>query len=425
MRITILTIGSRGDIEPLIELGRRLAENGHSVRVATHENFEELVTEGGLEFFRVARSSKEMHDTEAGRGLEKAGANPFVFIKQYFALWKDDLDKLLQNAWSACQDAELVMASHIIMDGGFDIAEKLKIPFVFCGFYPCCPTTTFPTTVFPQTLPNWKVINRLSYEIVGILFWVRMRKPLNKWRTETLKLKPLMKPGVATPAWNRVLSLYGYSPKLLPKPADWPENCKVTGYWCSKSESQYAPSQDLLDFLNSGETPICVGFGSMVGDNIEQTTEIVKSAVKKAGQRAVIISGWGGIADLDLPDNLYFIRAIPHAWLFPRVSLVVHHGGAGTAGAVLRAGIPSVVVPYSGDQFFWGQRIFELGLGSKPLPRRTLCAEDLASAILSVLEDNKMREAAKNVGAEVQAEDGLGNAVTELDNWLSRWPNIK
>jgi sterol 3beta-glucosyltransferase len=205
--------------------------------------------------------------------------------------------------------------------------------------------------------------------------------------------------------------LYGYSPSVIPRPSDWDDDTHVTGYWFLDSEDKWNPPTALLDFLESGPAPVYIGFGSMSNRNPEETAGLVVNALKQIDQRAILLSGWSGLHKNDLPESIFMIDSIPHSWLFPRVAAVVHHGGAGTTAAGLRAGVPSVVVPFFGDQPFWGARVAELGVGPKPAPRKSLTAERLAQAIQTAVTDVAIRENAANLGSKIQAEDGVARAV--------------
>jgi UDP:flavonoid glycosyltransferase YjiC (YdhE family) len=205
--------------------------------------------------------------------------------------------------------------------------------------------------------------------------------------------------------------LYGYSPSVIPKPSDWDEDTHVTGYWFLDPADDWTPPAALMEFLQAGPPPIYVGFGSMSSRKPEQTADLILEALAQAKQRGIILPGWGGLRKANLPDTVFMVDSIPFAWLFLRVAAVVHHGGAGTTAAGLRAGVPSIVIPFFGDQFFWGQRVAELGVGPEPIPRKKLTVERLAQAIQEALTDQTMRQRAANLGSKIEAEDGIARAV--------------
>jgi UDP:flavonoid glycosyltransferase YjiC (YdhE family) len=205
--------------------------------------------------------------------------------------------------------------------------------------------------------------------------------------------------------------LYGFSPSVIPAPSDWSADNHVTGFWLLDSAEHWTPPSDLVDFLEAGPAPVYIGFGSMSTRKPEETADLVLQALSRTHQRAILFSGWGGLSKDYVPDSVFMVDSIPHAWLFPRVAAVVHHGGAGTTAAGLRAGVPAVVIPFFGDQPFWGQRVAELGVGPAPIPRQKLTVDRLAEAIQQAVTDKEMHQRAAYLGAKIQAEDGIACAV--------------
>lgn len=216
---------------------------------------------------------------------------------------------------------------------------------------------------------------------------------------------------------NKTPSLLLVSPQVIPRPSDWQPHYHITGYLFDE-DIQWQPPSDLLHFLADGEKPIYIGFGSMRDRKPEATTRLVLEAVKRTGNRAVLLSGWAGIGVDSMPDNVFLLDYAPHTWLFPRMAAVVHHGGAGTTAAGLRAGIPSVIVPMIADQPFWGRRIYELGAGTTPIPHNKLTVEKLAEAIRSATHNSLMRQRAAELGAKIASEDGLKNALETFERLL-------
>jgi UDP:flavonoid glycosyltransferase YjiC (YdhE family) len=198
---------------------------------------------------------------------------------------------------------------------------------------------------------------------------------------------------------------------VIPKPADWDGQMHVTGYWFLDPVDDWNPPADLLEFLQAGSPPVFIGFGSMSTRNPEETTHLILQALACTQQRAIMLSGWGGLHKANLPDTVYMLDSIPFSWLFPRVAVVVHHGGAGTTSAGLRAGVPSIIVPFFADQPYWGQRVADLRVGPAPIPRKKLTAERLAQAIQTAVTDQAMRQRAADLGVKIRAEDGIARAV--------------
>jgi sterol 3beta-glucosyltransferase len=198
---------------------------------------------------------------------------------------------------------------------------------------------------------------------------------------------------------------------VVPPPPDWPAWLHVTGYWFLDAEPGWQPPAALVDFLQSGPPPVYIGFGSMAGRDPEQRAEIALKALERSGRRGILLEGWGGLQPGDLPDSVLAVDAVPHDWLFPQMAAVVHHGGAGTTAAGLRAGTPTVVVPFFGDQPFWGRRVAELGAGPAAIPQKQLTVERLAAAIRAATSDESMRTHAHQLSQRIRNEDGIAHAV--------------
>jgi sterol 3beta-glucosyltransferase len=185
----------------------------------------------------------------------------------------------------------------------------------------------------------------------------------------------------------------------------------VTGYWFLDRKTDWQPPAELVRFLEAGTPPVYVGFGSMSGTKAQERAKIVLEALDQTGQRGLLASGWGGLQAADLPDSVFMLEQVPHDWLFPQVSAVVHHGGAGTTAAGLRAGKPTLIVPFIADQPFWGKVVDEAGLGPQPIPQKKLTATTLSAAIRQMVSEDDMRRRAEAVGEKIRAEDGIGSAV--------------
>jgi UDP:flavonoid glycosyltransferase YjiC (YdhE family) len=214
--------------------------------------------------------------------------------------------------------------------------------------------------------------------------------------------------------------LYGYSPSVLPPPDDWGDSVHVTGYWFLDAKEEWTPPPALVEFLEAGPPPVYVGFGSMSQRKPQETAALILQALAQANQRGILLSGWSGMREIAAPDTVYVIHSVPHSWLFPRVAAVVHHGGAGTTAAGLRAGGPSIVIPFFGDQPFWGQRVAQLGVGPRPIPRKKLTAERLTQAIHQAVSDQEMRQRAAVLGQRIREEDGIARAVAVVQQIAQR-----
>jgi UDP:flavonoid glycosyltransferase YjiC (YdhE family) len=264
------------------------------------------------------------------------------------------------------------------------------------------------------------MLNRASYIPVRQMLWqsgraidVAVRKQL-KMRSGSL-FGPYHEL-----AHKQTPVIYGYSNFVIPRPADWDANTYVAGYWFLDEPADWMPPADLVDFLQAGPAPVYIGFGSMGDRDPEQTTRIVLDAVARTGQRAVLASGWGGMRQTEMPSTVHMLKSVPHSWLFPQMAAVVHHGGAGTTAAGVRAGVPSIITPFFGDQPFWGKRIADLGIGPAPIAKKALTAERLAQAITQAVSDTAMRQRAAELGVKVRAEDGANQAAKLISQLADR-----
>ena len=408
MRILIIAPGSQGDVQPYVALGRGLKNAGHVIRFVTHRNFEKLVTSHGLEFWSVDSNVQGIVENNDMRDRIEKGN--FLFLMVQMA--KEAQHEAIQFAeigLVAGQGMELIMAGMGGVFIGIAIAEKLGLPLLQAYVVPFTPTMHFPSVLTPK-IPT--TFNLLSHQLARQMLWMGFRSADTLARRKALRLPAAPLSG---PYRSKTLSgmpiLYGFSPSIIPPPSDWGRDVHVTGYWFSRETDDWIPPSGLLDFLQSGTPPIYVGFGSMSNRNPEETTDLVIQALKQTSQRAVLLSGWSGLIKSQLPESVYMIDSIPHSWLFPRVVAVIHHGGASTTAAGLRAGVPSVTIPFFGDQPFWGQRMAELGVGTNPIPRTKLTATRLASAIQQAVTDKRMQARATSLGARIQTEDGIARAA--------------
>ncbi|MFB2892206.1 glycosyltransferase [Aerosakkonemataceae cyanobacterium BLCC-F50] len=417
MNIAIIAMGSRGDVQPYVALGKGLKEAGHLVRLVTYQDFEMLVNSSGLEFSPVKGNVQEIAESEEMRELLEKGN--FLAINSYTA--KEAARIAVDSAeggLAACQGMDLLIAGAGGLFLAIAIAEKLALPLIRAFVFPFTPTKAFPGIVFPQSLSRFGgYVNWFSHHLVQQLLWQGFRTADKLARQKVLGLPPASFWGpYNSPSLRNLPILYGFSPSAIAKPSDWGNNIHVTGYWFLDSPSDWTPPSSLVEFLHSGSPPVYIGFGSMSNRKPEETTDLILEALARTQQRAILLSGWDGLGKENLPDTVYLVDSIPHSWLFPRVAAVVHHGGAGTTAANIRAGVPSIVIPFFADQPFWGRRVAELGVGTEPIPRKELTVERLTQAIQQAVTDEKMRERAANLGAKIQAENGVANAVAIVEN---------
>lgn len=412
MKILIIAPGSRGDVQPYIALGKGLKDAGHAIRFVSHQNYEKLVTAYGLEFWSVDGDVQSIAERDDMRKRIEKG-NFLALMSQMAKEAKRGAIRFAEGGLAASQGMDLVLAG---MGGSFigaAIAEKLNLPLLQAYVVPFTPTRDFSSVLTPK-LPT--LLNRLSHNLTRQLMWQGFRS------ADTLARKKLLRIPAApfagpynSPVTRGMPVLYGFSPSVITPPSDWDGNTHVTGYWFADEADGWEPPSALLDFLQAGDPPVYIGFGSMSARRPEETANLILRALKQTRQRAILLSGWGGIHKEDLPDSIFMLDSIPHSWLFPRVAAVVHHGGASTTAAGLRAGVPSIVVPFFGDQPFWGRRVAELGVGPNPIPRSKLTSERLAQALERVHADSDMRQRAAILGEKIRAEDGIARAAEVIE----------
>ena len=412
MRIAIIAPGSRGDVQPYIALGKGLQRAGHVVRLVTHRDFEGLVSSHGLDFWPVEGNVQDIVQSDKMRAVLEGG-NLLTSMAQMSKELKRGALALTHEGLAACRDVDWVLAGIGGLFVACSIAEKLGLPFLQAYNVPFTPTREFSGALFPN-FPPWLggSLNRLSHHLTRQMVWQAYRPADSAVRQKALGLP-------VSPLWGPFHSdrlqqapiLYGLSPSVFPQPSDWDDTIHVTGYWFLDPEDDWNPPPALERFLQAGPPPVYVGFGSMSNRKPEETADLVIQALTRTGQRAIMSSGWSGLHKTDSPDDVFVVDSVPHAWLFPRVAAVVHHGGAGTTAAGLRAGVPSVIIPFHGDQPFWGQRVAALGVGPPPIPRKKLTVEILAQAIHRAMTDQTMRQRAASLGAKIQVEDGIARAV--------------
>ncbi|GAA5160227.1 glycosyltransferase [Pseudonocardia eucalypti] len=396
MRVLIVTAGSRGDVAPFTGLGRRLRQAGHQVALAAHDRFAGLVRECGLEYRALPGDPLEMvRARTAAPSPEDA--------RSVFAAFLDDLGEGVVSAVAAGTDVLLTAFGPAPLSRL--VAEGFGIPSLGVYLVPGVPTREFsppgwPVTGEPSPADNLAAGRELLARTDALYSGVRRR----------LRARlDLPAAGGASDTSDDWPICHGFSPAVVSRPADWPAMAHVTGYWWPAVPPEWRPSDALTDFLRAGPPPVYVGFGSMTADN-ERLPEIVAAAVKRAGVRAVVQSGWAGLGTAG--DDILLVGDLPHEWLFPRTAAVVHHAGAGTTGAGLRAGVPAVPVPVLLDQPFWAARLHGLGVAPPPLPLRELTAENLSAALRSCLDRPAYRDRAAELARRIRAEDGAAEVVS-------------
>jgi UDP:flavonoid glycosyltransferase YjiC (YdhE family) len=417
MHITITAVGSRGDVQPYVALGAGFKRAGHTVCLSAPRIFSGLIAEHGLQHLPISLNPQEIVNHPAVQAAAQSG-NYVGFVRALFREGTKLVKTFLEEVYANCQTGEAIIAS-MIPYGAYDAAEKRHRPFVQTVLAPYYPTRAFAAPGIPLPF-NWGPANKLTYALIDQSFWQFFRATQNRWRQDQLGLAPFPFLGPQGQIRRQAPTVLGYSSIVVPTPADWPASNYVSGYWFLDEAPGWQPPAELVSFLQAQPTPIYIGFGSMPERDSARMTQLVLEALRLSGQRCVLLSGWAGLGNVQLPDTVYRVESIPHAWLFKRVAAVGHHGGAGTTAAGLRAGVPSMITPYTSDQFFWGPRIAELGVGPKSISYHKLTAESLAAMIRQALTDKAMRQKAAEIGKYIDSENGVEKAVAAIESYLLR-----
>jgi len=421
MRLTILGFGTRGDVQPILALGRGLQERGHRVRVCASAHFQPWIESQGLEAAPATVDIAQVMASEGGRDWVEHGHDQLRQVRLMKRLVARHGRAMMEDGWTACQGADAVVSSFTTDIWAASIAEKLGVPQISTPLQPVllatrsgAATPSAPRSGGSSWL-NW-LFGKLLVEPFG---WRLAGALQNRFRREVLGL-PAQSRRQNAARLARALVVHGYSAQVVPHAPDWPSRVHTAGYWFLDADRAWQPPVTLSRFLDGGEPPVFIGFGSMTGHDPERLTRMLVEAVQQSGRRAVLQSGWANLGGgTGLPPSVALLDAAPHEWLFPRMAAVVHHGGAGTTGQGLRAGVPTVVVPAMADQPFWGARVAALGVGPPPIPRHRLEPGRLAAAIRVATGDLAMRQRSAELGSRLRGEDGVAAAVTLIESHLS------
>lgn len=398
MRILIITAGSRGDVAPFTGLGRRLMEAGHQVAVAAHPSFAALVEGCGLAYRPVPGDPQGLiRDWSRAASREEAQAMTRAYA-----------DGLADGVVEAVAGgADLLLTAFGPAPLSLMAGEALGVPVIGTYLAPSFATRQFP-------LPNARNTDGLGPEgnLAAGRDVLRRAEGVFPGAVTRLRARLGLPAGAPSAPVDMRPVFHGFSPLVVPRPVDWPSRVDVSGYWWPARPDGWQPPAELVDFLQAGPPPVFIGFGSMAAGQGERLSELVAAAVKRAGVRAVVQAGWADLSGCG-PDVLA-IGDVPHDWLFLRTAAVVHHAGAGTTAAGLRAGVPAVPVPVMADQPFWASRLHQLGVGSRPLPFQELTAEALGAAITACLSEPSHRRRAAELAHRIAAEDGAAAVLTHI-----------
>jgi len=417
MHITLLTYGSQGDFQPFLALALGLQQAGHEPRLAGPERYA-----GQADQFKVPFSVLAGDPAEISRRFNDAGGNPLGMIRSIRDYVYDIAPQVTRDARVALAGAEMVIHSFLFTTGGHSFARELGIPDISVQTFPMFA----PTRLFPNVALAWLPAGPLSYFshwLATRVFWYGGNTGQPKFTRShpqdfPAELSWPFKQSGTRPITPLVIAC---SPSVLPLPPEWNSaQIHLPGYFFL-DEPDYQPPKQLTDFLQAGGPPVCISFGSMLHRDAGRIRQMLQEALEHNGSRAVFLSGWEGGTDLEVSENLLELESASHAWLLPRCKAVIHHGGAGTTGAGLRAGIPNIVLPFAGDQAFWGKRVAALGAGPAPIPVGHLTAQALSTALQEALTDEGIQEKAARIGEKIRTELGVGETIRLVECWAEQF----
>ncbi|MER7900821.1 glycosyltransferase [Streptomyces sp. NPDC096046] len=408
--VVIFAAGSRGDVQPCLALGRALSRRGDTVRVLASRRYRHLIAEEGLDFHPLPADPVEVIESTEGQELLAGPRNPVAFVRRMDRVLRPHIMTMLEETRAGAEGADLILAPTFGFLG-VHLSQYLRVPHAVIHFQPSQPTKVFPHPLAPAAATLGALGNRLSFGAVDLGAWTLCRRSVNAWRRDSLGLPEL---SLREPLRyvRHAPVLCAFSPEVVPRPSDWGPNVHVTGFW-HHDRPEWEPPRRLLDFLADGPPPVYVGFGSMKTRDPEATDALVRRALRRAGLRGVL-SGDPATSESDI----LVVGDTPHDWLFPRTAAVVHHGGAGTTASALRAGRPSLVCPFFGDQPYWAARVREIGAGPAPLPARDLTVPVLTRRLHELTRHPPYAEAARRLGRTLAAENGTARACQVLDGHL-------
>ena len=417
MRVTILTYGSRGDVQPFVALALGLQKAGHQVELAAPHRFEAFINACGISCVPLAGDPEII-----SQRLNDAGRNPLRMVRAMSDYIFSIADQVAHQAFAACDKADLVVHSFLFTTGGHSLARKLDIPDISVQTFPVfAPTRAFPSVALPDLPPG--LLSYFSHWLTAQIFWHGGNIGFRRLKKAAPDVFDLDLYWPFTTDETRIITplVLACSPTVIPRPDDWSAaHIQIPGYFFLDTPSTYQPPATLADFLAGGEPPVCVTFGSMIHRDAERIYRAVLGAIDHTSNRAVILTGWGGLQESHLPENIFVAESVPHDWLFSRCKAVIHHGGAGTTAAGLRAGIPNIVVSFAADQPFWGKRVHAIGAGPGPIPVGKLTADRLSTALVSA-DGVAIRTGAQAAGRKIRAENGVEQAVNFIEEYAAKW----
>ena len=415
MKILLTSFGTRGDVQPSLALAVGLKKAGHHPTVSTSYNYSAWIESYGVQTYPTSFSMQEAMKTPEAQAILKSKniVRQIGMLRDFFRKTSESQNEV----WNAIQETDYVIQSPA-GSGALEAVSKLHIPAAFSTPVPFAPTRAFPSFFLGGMRASLGgAYNRLTHTLMHQMLWSMMGGQLTNPLRKKLGLKPWRSFGEVLAQSRKVGVpwLCGFSPHIIHPPTDWDKNQHITGFWFLDAPSDWSPPHDLLQFLETGPPPVYIGFGSM-SEDAERITRIALRALELSGQRGLLSTGWGGLTAQNTPENVFVVDEVPHDWLFPRMAAVLHHGGAGTSAAGLRAGIPNLITPFGpNDQPSWANVMVKLGVGPQLPGIRKATAEILAEAIKTAINDTSMRARTAALGEKIRAEDGVARAVEIIE----------
>jgi UDP:flavonoid glycosyltransferase YjiC (YdhE family) len=409
-KIVFLASGTRGDVQPYVALVSALKREGVNAIVATHAAFQPLVERAGVSFRQIEPNPTELLTLPRHADALRFNGDIVESIRatrRYMRETRSSVAQLIRSAWQTSRDADLVIGGLPTLFAGA-IAEALRIPVVWAFLQPLTRTQQFPSALLPFAKSLGAAGNLLSHRIVEQAIGLSWQSELNRWRRETLGLSNAKTNSLAEIHSRDDLALYGFSRHVVPRPSDWKSNIVIVGYWFDQTLRPL--SSEIEAFLSERDDVVYIGFGAGSLNKPNESLRLFDEALRETNLRGIVMTS-NALHDARSSERMLFVDDVSHAALFPRVRAVVHHGGAGTTAACLRAGVPSVILPAHTDQFFWGGRLRALGVSPKPVPQRALSLERLSRSLRVVASDERYRVNAEMLKERICAEDGIRRAV--------------
>lgn len=406
MNIMMMAFGSRGDVQPFLALAVALQKRAHSVTLAAPQDFEDLIQSYGVTYLPIPIRASAMQNLSSTQQVTDKGVTPSSLI----AIWREIIPQIkramlqaTQDISQACQGVDLLISHGFQMPFAYAIHQHLNIPLLLSIAAPTIATREF--SIFPPVPFGARWYNPLTFQILVRMMYSFTTEPTNTYRQSVGLPKTSTGEMVRLYFSGKIPTYMHYSRHLSPPPADWPASVKVMGAWPLPAQTDWTPPAALQDFLAHGEPPVFFGFGSMPVSKPEKMSATISEALRAAHLRGVLQAGWSGLAHHDA--HLISIEDVPHEWLFPRMSAIVHHGGAGTTHAALWAGKSSLIVPFMADQPFWARRLTDLGVNVPPIAPKKITVENLTAALRTLTSDADLHRRAAEMGALIRAEGGL------------------